>query len=264
MAGISRVAAGIMNMIVKTDKDIKGILEAGKIAAEALRKMASRIRPGITTGQLDRIGEELMLRYGASSAPRVAYNFPGATCISILPEIAHGIPGPRQVKAGDMVNIDVSVVYQGYYGDAGMSIPVEIEDPRAARICQICMEAREAAIAAAKPGGKVNEIGKAVEALAQSYGLTVIKNLCGHGLGRALHEEPANILNYYSKQEKGRLKPGQVIALEPFISEGPEAVEDCGYNAWALVIPEGFYVAQFEHTVIVMEEGNILATVLPT
>ena len=247
-------------MIVKTDKDIKGILEAGKIAGEVLHKMAQRIRPGITTGQLDRIGEEIMIRYGARSAPKVAYSFPGATCISILPEVAHGIPGDRQIKAGDMVNIDVSVERNGYFADTGMSIPVESEDQNAFEICRISREARAAAIGAAKPGGKVNEIGKAVEMVANEYGMTVIKNLCGHGLGRRLHEAPENILNYYSRQERGKLNPGQVIAIEPFISEGPEAVENSGYNEWALVVPKGYYVAQFEHTLIVTEEGNILAT----
>ena len=250
-------------MIVKTDKDLHGILEAGKIAADVLHKMVTRIRPGITTGQLDKIGEEVILRYGARSAPKVAYSFPGATCISILPEIAHGIPGARKIKAGEMVNIDVSVELNGYFADTGMSVPVEIEDPRAQRICQICREAREAAVGAAKPGGKVNEIGKAVEQVARSYKMTVIKNLCGHGLGRKLHEAPENILNYYSRQERNRLNSGQVVALEPFISEGPEMVENCGYNDWALVVAPGYYVAQYEHTVIVAESGNILATLLP-
>jgi len=250
-------------MIVKTDKDIKGILEAGKIAAEVLHKMARRLRPGISTGQLDRIGEEIMLRYGARSAPKVAYSFPGATCISILPEVAHGIPGLREVCAGDMVNIDVSVELNGYFADTGMSIPVEIEDERAHEICRICLEARDAAVGAARSGERVNEIGRAVERVAKSYGLTMIKNLCGHGLGRNLHEPPENILNYYSRQEKGRLQQGHVIALEPFISEEPEMVVNCGYNEWALVVPRGHYVAQFEHTVIVLEDGNVLATVLP-
>jgi len=250
-------------VIVKTDKDLRGILESGKIAAEVLQKMASRIRPGITTGQLDRIGEEMILRYGARPAPKVCYRFPGATCISVLPEVAHGVPGTKVIQAGEMVNIDVSVELNGYISDTGMSIPVELDDPRAHKICQIGLEAREAAIAAARPGGRVNEIGKAVEQVAKSYGMTVIKNLCGHGLGHSLHESPECILNYYSKDEKGRLSAGHVLALEPFISEGPEIVENCGYNEWALVIPPGFYVAQFEHTIIVAQDGNILATLLP-
>ena len=247
-------------MIVRSDRDIRGIIEAGKVAAEVLRKMAGRVRPGITTGQLDMIGEELINRYGAKSAPRLSYNFPGATCISILPEVAHGIPGSRIVAPGDMVNIDVSVELNGYVADTGMSVPVEIEDQRAHEIREVCLRARAGGIAAAKAGGRINEIGRAVETIAGLYGLTMIKNLCGHGLGRSLHEAPENILNYYSRQEKGRLSPGQVIAIEPFISEGPETVENCGYNEWALVVPEGFYVAQFEHTVIVLEDRVIIAT----
>jgi len=250
-------------MIVKTDNDVRGILEAGKVAAEVLHKMARRLRPGITTGQLDKIGEEIITRFGARSAPKLAYSFPGATCISILPEVAHGIPGNRQIKAGELVNIDVSVELNGYFADTGMSIPVEIEDPKIHDLCRVCQEAREAAINAAKPGAKINEIGRAVENVAKTQGLTIIKNLCGHGLGRKLHESPENILNYFSRHERGRLNIGQVIALEPFISDGPEMVLNCEYNEWALVIPEGFHVAQFEHTVIVTEKGNILATLLP-
>jgi len=225
--------------------------------------MASRVRPGITTGQLDRIGEEIMLRYGANSAPKVSYRFPGATCISVLPEVAHGVPGARQIKAGEMINIDVSVELNGYFSDTGMSIAVELEDPRVQRICRVCLEAREAAIKAAKPGGRINEIGKAVEQVAKANGMTMIKNLCGHGLGRKLHESPENILNYFSKQERGRLFSGHVLALEPFISEKPEMVENCDYNEWALVVPPGFYVAQYEHTIIVSEHGNILTTLAP-
>ena len=250
-------------MIVRNYKDIQGILEAGKVAAEVLAKMVSRIRPGMSTGQLDRIGEEAMLRLGAASAPKEAYKFPGATCISILPEVAHGIPGSRIIKAGDMVNIDVSVVYNGYYSDTGMSVPVELDDPRALRICQVSKAARDVAIAAAKPGRKINEVGRAVEAFAREQGYTVIKNLCGHGLGRTLHESPSNILNYYSKQEKGTFAVGQVIALEPFISEKPEMVQDGGYNEWVLVVPEGFYVAQHEHTIILFENETVVATIAP-
>jgi methionyl aminopeptidase len=249
-------------MIAKSDKDIRGIMEAGKVAADVLRKVASRVRPGITTRQLDIIGEEHMLRHSARSAPKLSYNFPGATCISILPEIAHGIPGSRVVKSGDMVNIDVSLELNGYFADTGMSVPVEIEDPRAHEICSVCLQARDSAVAAAKAGGRINEIGKAVEWVATSYGLTMIKNLCGHGLGRSLHEAPSNILNYYDKYERGKLNPGQVIAIEPFISEGPETVLNCEYNDWALVVPAGFYVAQFEHTIIVLEDRVMIATEL--
>ncbi len=250
-------------MIIKNDQDLKGIIEAGKVAAEVLYKMASRLRPGMTTGQLDKIGEEQMLRYGARSAPKVMYNFPGATNISIIPEVAHGIPGDRVIQPGDLVNIDVSVELDGYYGDNGMSIPVELEDPRALKVCQVCREARAAAIAAAKPGGRINEIGKAVEQVANKYGMHIIKNLCGHGVGHSLHEAPETILNYYSRFERGKIAAGQVLALEPFISDGPEAVTDGGYDGWALVVPKGHYVAQFEHTIVVLEGQTIITTLQP-
>jgi len=249
-------------LIVRDEKDIQGLLEAGKVAAEVLYKMASRLRPGITTGQLDRIGEEAMTRYGARSAPKVMYNFPGATCISVIPEVAHGIPGNRVIQAGDLVNIDVSVELNGYYGDNGMSIPVELEDPRALKVCEVCLKARDAVVQAAKPGLKINELGRAVETIARAHDMKIIKNLCGHGLGRSLHEDPEMILNYYSKKERGQLALGQVIALEPFISDGPEFVIE-GDNDWVLVVPQSHYVAQYEHTVIVLEDQTIITTLQP-
>jgi len=246
-------------LIVKSDEDIKGLIEAGKVAAEVLHKMASRLRPGITTRQLDQIGEAAMKRYGARSAPMLMYNFPGATCISVIPEVAHGIPGDRVIMPGDLVNIDVSIELNGYFADNGMSVPVELDDPVALKVCDVCLKAREAVIGVAKPGLKLNELGRTVENVAKAHDLKVIKNLCGHGLGRSLHEEPETILNYYSKREKGVLAAGQVIALEPFISDGPEFVVD-GDNEWALVVPKGHYVAQFEHTIIVLEGETIITT----
>lgn len=248
-------------MIVTNEKEIKGLIEAGKVAAEVLQKMVQRLRPGITTGQLDRIGEELMIKYGARSAPKVMYNFPGATCISVIPEVAHGIPGNRIIQAGDLVNIDVSVELNGFFGDNGMTVPVELEDPHALKVCKVCLEARDAVVSKAKPGLKINELGKTVETVARDNQLKVIKNLCGHGLGLSLHEAPETILNYYSKQEKGKLALGQVVALEPFISNGPEFVFE-GDNEWALVVPQGYYVAQYEHTIIVLE-GETIITTLP-
>jgi len=247
-------------MIITSDKDLKGIVEAGKVAGEVLRKMVSRCRPGITTGQLDRIGEELMHHYGARSAPRVMYNFPGATNISIIPEIAHGIPGDRVIEPGTMVNIDVSIELNGYYGDNGMSIPVELDDPDALKVLSAAKEARAAAIAAAKPGGRLNEIGKAVEEVAAKHNLTILKNLCGHGVGHSLHEYPDLILNYYNRFERTKLACNQVIALEPFISDGPWEVKDGGYDDWTLVVPKGHWAAQFEHTIIVVEGNNIITT----
>ena len=115
-----------------------------------------------------------------------------------------GFRGDRVIKPGDLVNIDVSIELNGYYGDNGMSIPVELEDPLALKVCQVSQEARAAAIAAARPGGRINEIGKAVEEVAGRHGLHIIKNLCGHGLGRSLHEAPETILNYYSRFERGK------------------------------------------------------------
>lgn len=205
-------------MTVESQQDIDGILNTGRVVAYVRDAMLNAVEPGMTTAELDKLGAELLDRFGAKSAPRVTYNFPGATCISINEEAAHGIPGPRVIQAGDIVNVDVSAELDGYFADTGGTIVVPPVATVKARLCHATQLALKNALAEARAGAPINRIGKAVQRTAKSHGFKVIKNLAGHGVGRSLHEEPEDIVGYFDRRDTRRLQLGQVLAIEPFLS----------------------------------------------
>jgi methionyl aminopeptidase len=246
-------------VVVRRSGDIRGLIEAGKVAAEVIAEMAKKLKPGVTTGELDSLGEDMIRRYGAKSAPRYFYQFPGATCISVLPVVAHGVPGNQRIRPGDVVNIDGSVYLKGFCADTGMTVLAEPKNVAAHKICHAASAALKQAVRILRPGISANEVGKTVQAEADRRGLKVIRNLCGHGLGTALHEAPESILNFYSSHEKGRLAEGQVVAIEPFISSDAEYVDEKG-DGWGLTVPQGCLVAQYEHTLILLKSGTIVTT----
>ena len=246
-------------MTVGSQRDIEGVLNAGKVVARVRDAMLSAVEPGMTTAELDKLGGELLDRFGAKSAPRVTYNFPGATCISINEEVAHGIPGQRIIQAGDIVNVDVSAELEGYFADTGGTVVVPPVARLKARLCYVTRLALKRALAQARAGAPINRIGNAIEGTAKSRGFKVIKNLAGHGIGRSLHEEPEGIASYYDCFDTRRLRLGQVIAVEPFLSTKTTHVTEAK-DGWTLVgHPENFS-AQYEHTVIVTKGAPIVAT----
>ncbi|MDR1206671.1 MAG: type I methionyl aminopeptidase [Peptococcaceae bacterium] len=246
-------------MVVRHSGDIRGLVEAGKVAAETVAEMAKKLRPGVTTGQLDGVGEGVIKRYGAESAPRYFYRFPGATCVSVLPVIAHGIPGDQRIRPGDVVNIDVSVYLNGFCADTGMTVLVEPKNVAAHKICRAASAALKQAIKIVKPRVLINEVGKVVQAEAERHGLKVVRNICGHGLGATLHEAPEYIINFYNAREKSRFAEGQVVAIEPFISSGAEYAKEKG-DGWGLTVPRGCWVAQYEHTLILLKDETVVTT----
>ncbi|KIX91248.1 methionine aminopeptidase [Staphylococcus microti] len=249
-------------MIVKTDEERQALLEIGAICAKVRDAMQAATKPGVTTKELDNIAKEMFEAEGALSAPIHDENFPGQTCISVNEEVAHGIPSQRVIREGDLVNIDVSALKNGYYADTGISFVVgETDDPMKQQVCDVAEEAFEAAMAKVKVGSKLSQIGKAVHATARKNGLKVIKNLTGHGVGQSLHEAPAHIMNYFDPHEKTLLKEGMVLAVEPFISSNASFVTE-GKNEWAFETSDKSYVAQIEHTVIVTKDGPVLTTKL--
>ncbi|QLK86389.1 type I methionyl aminopeptidase [Staphylococcus sp. 17KM0847] len=249
-------------MIVKTDEEYKALLEIGAICAKVRDAMQAATQPGITTKELDHIAKEMFEQEGALSAPIHDENFPGQTCISVNEEVAHGIPSQRVIREGDLVNIDVSALKNGYYADTGISFVVgETDEHVKQQVCEVAKEAFEAAMTKIKVGSKLSQIGKAVHATARKNNLKVIKNLTGHGVGQSLHEAPAHIMNYFDPQEKTLLKEGMVLAVEPFISSNATFVTE-GKNEWAFETSDKSYVAQIEHTVIVTKEGPVLTTQL--
>ncbi|PTF99969.1 type I methionyl aminopeptidase [Staphylococcus chromogenes] len=247
-------------MIVKTDEELQALKEIGAICAKVRDTMVKATVPGITTKELDHIAKEMFEAEGAISAPIHDENFPGQTCISVNEEVAHGIPGKRVIKEGDLVNIDVSALKNGYYADTGISFVVgETDEPMKQKVCDAAQEAFDAAMTKIKPGAKLSQIGKAVHATARKNDLKVIKNLTGHGVGQSLHEAPAHIMNYFEPQDKTLLKEGMVLAVEPFISSNASFVTE-GKNKWAFETKDKSYVAQIEHTVIVTKDGPLLTT----
>ncbi|MCI3926952.1 type I methionyl aminopeptidase [Paenibacillus sp. TRM 82003] len=257
-------------MIVTSEEELQGLLAAGRAVAAARETMLQAVEPGITTLELDRIGERVLKEHGALSAPQAMYDFPGATCVSVNRCVAHGIPDGTKLKAGDLVNIDVSAVLNGFYSDTGSTMVCGTkpdayrsfapEHPFAEklRLLAATEKALFAAIAKAKPGGKMSEIGRATLREAQNNGYTVIRNLTGHGLGRQLHEDPSHVFSYPDPRDKRLLKKGIVLAIEPFLSTGAQNVSE-GDDGWALLLPDDSMVAQFEHTIVVADgEAKIM------
>lgn len=248
-------------MIVRSVDDVLGLKRVGRVVATVREELINHIIPGIRTIELDQIAAELLAEHGARSAPKQQYNFPGYTCISVNEEAAHGIPGDRKLTDGDMVNIDVSAEMDGYFADTGASIVVGAISPVQKSLCACGQSALRAAIAEAKTGHSINRIGMAIQVEAQKYGFTVIKNLCGHGIGRKLHEHPEKILNYYRKSENSRLEEGMVLAIEPFISTKAEVVTRAS-DGWTLKMKKGSQVVQYEHTIIVTNSVPMIITSL--
>lgn len=248
-------------MSIDSEKDLEALRKIGRVVARCLQYMQSKLEPGITTLELDALGGQFLASHGARSAPKLTYNFPGHTCISVNEEAAHGIPGSRVLKAGDLVNIDVSAELDGYFADTGGSAIIPPESKLHLRICAAAKRALEGAMLEARAGARLNRIGHAIETEAIRNGFTVIANLGSHGVGRALHEEPGFIAGYYDKKDKRILKKNQVITIEPFISSGAREVFENG-DGWTLVTNPGIFTAQYEHT-IVITDGLPLIMTLP-
>ncbi len=246
-------------MTVGNQDDIDGILNAGRVVARVRDAMLAAIEPGMTTLELDQLGADMLEDLGARSAPRVMYNFPGATCISVNEEAAHGIPGQRVIRAGDIVNVDVSAALDGYFADTGGTMVVPPITDLKSRLCAATRQALENAMQQVRAGAPINGIGNAIAKTAKSNGFRTIRNLAGHGIGRSLHEEPDGIVSYYERRDTRRLQYGQVIAVEPFLSTRSTHVTEAE-DGWTLVGHPGNLSAQFEHTMIVTHGAPIIAT----
>lgn len=246
-------------MTVETEEDLIALQRIGKIVGECLRAMLDHVQPGMSTRELDHFGERFLAARGATSAPIRDYAFPGTTCISINEEVAHGIPGDRIIQAGDVVNVDVSAELGGYYGDTGGTMVVPPAPELALRVCAASQLALSSAIAAARGGDKLSTIGRAIERVSKTSGFGIVRNLCSHGVGRKLHEQPEAILPYYSPTERRRLEIGQVITIEPFLTTGADQVSE-GADGWTLLNTPGSITAQFEHTMVITRGRPIILT----
>ncbi|MEO1665873.1 MAG: type I methionyl aminopeptidase [Chloroflexota bacterium] len=248
----------IMN--ITSPQDLAGLIAVGDVVGRTIVHMARHMEPGMTTAELDAIGADFLAEHGAESAPVKTYQYPAATCISINDEAAHAIASPdRVIRPGDLVNIDVSAVKDGYYGDSGASFPVPPVSDEVQRLCDYTKRALQAALDAVKAGENLWVIGKAAEKVAKEGGYTIIKQLGGHGIGRKLHEPPHSIPHYYTKRARGKLTNGQVLTIEPFLNTGKGKIYTAE-DGWTLITTDGSLSAQYEHTVVITEGKPVLTT----
>ena len=246
-------------MTADTEKDIQSLKAIGRICAETLRKMIEAAQAGITTRELDDIGRQLLAAEGERSAPEVAYQYPGATCISVSPVIAHGIPDGHVLQEGELIHIDVSAELDGYYADTGASMWIARRSPEVHKLLEATRATLNKAVSVARAGNKLNEIGKTVQQEARKRGYNIISELTGHGIGRGLHEEPSEIWNFYNPRDHRILKDGLVLAIEPFLTTGQGRIRQEG-DGWSLRTADNAIAAQFEHTIIVTKNEPIILT----
>lgn len=246
-------------MTIENEDDVQALKRIGKIVSYVLQQMLDAAEPGMTTRELDSLGERLLDQHGARSAPKLSYDFPGHTCISINEEAAHGIPGDRVIQAGDVLNVDVSAELNGYFADTGGTRVVPPTNAQKTRLCHATREALAQAMKQARAGQPINGIGAAIQRTAKTYGFKIIENLGSHGVGRSLHEAPEHIPGYFDPSDKRLLKEGMVITIEPFLSTKSRVVTETS-DGWTLVGVPGSLSAQYEHTMIITKGAPIVVT----
>jgi len=248
-------------LTVDNETDFERLRAVGRVCAIARDTMAAALSPGMSTAELDEIGRKVLVAHGARSAPALTYDFPGATCISVNEEIAHGIPGDRIIGDGDLVNIDVSAELDGVFADTGASYPMPKAGPRIEKLCRDGKRAMWAGIGAVRAGASFADIGNAVGAFASKHRYTLVTNLASHGVGDSLHDEPGEIATWPDRSERRRMTNGIVFTVEPFLSLGAHAAVD-GPNddGFTLVARPPAACVQFEHTVVATPRGATVVT----
>ncbi|MFT3665417.1 type I methionyl aminopeptidase [Piscinibacter sp.] len=246
-------------MTIETQDDVTALKRIGRIVSLVLQRMLDAAEPGMSTRELDQFGARLLEAHGARSAPRLTYDFPGATCISINEEAAHGIPGDRIIRAGDVLNVDVSAELDGYFADTGGTRVLPPTTAQKTRLCHATRTALAEAMKGARAGQPINRIGAAIERTARAYGFKVIENLGSHGVGRALHEAPEHIAGYFDASDTRLLQEGMVITIEPFLSTKSRIVHETA-DGWTLAGASGNLSAQYEHTMIITKGAPIVVT----
>lgn len=248
-------------MIVSSEDELNGLKEIGRLCATAVKVMGAALEPGITTRELDQIGRRILEEAGAQSAPEFCYQFPGATCISVNEEVAHGIPGDRRIAAGDLVNIDVSGVKNGLFGDTGASFIVPPVKPKIEKLCRDGKRAMWVGLNQVRTGQPMANIGNAIGTFARKNRYTLIQNLASHGIGHSLHEEPKELSTWPDPDETRIMEEGLVFTVEPFLSLGGLWAED-GDDPWTLYSEPKAPTVQFEHTIVVTKNGPIVLTLI--
>lgn len=247
-------------MSISNQAELLGMQKASEAVAVTLKRMRAYAKPGMSTAELDEYGFSLLNAFGAKSAPKLAYGFPGHTCISVNNEVAHGIPSHNRVlQEGDLVNIDVSAELDGFWADNGGSFVLGEDHHQHQQLVDASRTILLTAISQIRDGVKIALIGGLIEAEAKRRGYRVIKNLAGHGIGRGLHEAPHSIANYYDKYNKTKFRKNLVVAIETFISTRSGWAYENG-DGWTLTTRDGSFVAQHEHTIVVTDGAPVILT----
>jgi len=247
-------------MSISNDSELLGMQKASNAVASTLRQMIDYAQIGMTTKELDEYGAKILSDFGAKSAPHLTYGFPGWSCISVDGEFCHGIPSDKRVlKEGDLINIDVSAELDGFWADNGASFVLGRDLNQHQKLVDASKEILRLALSNIKGGVKIADIGHIMDMEAKKRGFKVIKNLGGHGVGRSLHEEPDEILNYKNRYDQRRFKKNSVVAVETFISTTSTYATELS-DGWTMVGDKGGYMAQHEHTIVVTGGAPIILT----
>ena len=249
-------------IIRKSQAEIDGIARAGELVAETIALVGEHLQPGVTTGELDRIGEEFIRDRGGIPTSKGYRGFPAALCISPNSMVVHGIPGRYEVRDGDLISVDVGVTLDGLIADSAHTFGVGEIEPEARRLLEVCEEARDAGIAQALPGNHVGDISHAVQAAVEGGGFSVVRSLVGHGVGRSYHEDP-QVPNFGEPGRGPLLQPGMTLAIEPMITAGGPEVY-LHEDEWSISTADASLAAHFEHTVAILEGGPRILTAAKT
>jgi methionyl aminopeptidase len=243
----------VSNISIKTVKEVNALRVACEMASETLLKVGEMIRPGITTEDINRFVHEDTIRQGAYPAPLNYHGFPKSVCTSVNEVVCHGIPGPRVLKNGDIINVDVTTKFEGFFGDTSATFFVGTPSPEARHVTEVCRKSLELGIREVRDGARLGDIGAAIQEYAEAEGCSVVRAFVGHGIGRVFHEAP-QVMHYGKRGTGTRIKAGMCFTIEPMINLGTYEVEVLA-DKWTAVTADGKLSAQFEHTLVVTKNG---------
>jgi methionyl aminopeptidase len=253
-----------MTITIKSGQDIEGMRVAGRLASEVLDMLSAHVKPGVTTKQLDQLAHDHMTKIQGGIPATLGYQppgyvpYPASLCTSVNHQVCHGIPNDRALKNGDIVNIDVTVIKDGWHGDTSRMFVVGEGSIQAKRLCQITYEAMWKGIARVRPGARLGDIGHAIQSFTENAGYSIVREFCGHGVGRKFHEEP-QVLHYGRPGTLDELVPGMIFTIEPMVNAGRRDIRELG-DGWTIVTKDRSLSAQWEHTVLVTETGYEVLT----